>query len=128
MISIKEYAKSKGVSYEAIRKQIIRYEKDLTGHIIKKNRTQFLDNEAVAFLDEKRINNPVVIYEKNKDDEIERLQEENKALLLKIAELQDVLLKEKDEVKQLQTEKIELLAATAEQEYTKKKKKTWFWF
>lgn len=119
MISIKEYAKSKGVSYEAVRKQVARYEKELKDHVKKVNRTKYLDDEAVAFLDEKRADNPIIIMESSKDEEIQRLYDENKMLLMKVAELQEALLREKDEVKLLQNEKIELLEA-------KKKKKRWF--
>ena len=124
MISIKEYAKSKGVSYEAVRKQVARYEKELKDHVKKVNRTKYLDDEAVAFLDEKRADNPIIIMESSKDEEIQRLEMENKALLLKVAELQEALLKEKDQVKFLQNEKIELL----EEKNQKAEKKWWqFW-
>ena len=54
MITIRDYAKENNVSYEAIRKQIKRYEDELNGHIIKQNRTQFLDDIAVAILDQHR--------------------------------------------------------------------------
>lgn len=62
--------------------------------------------------------------ESGKDEEIQRLEMENKALLLKVAELQEALLKEKDQVKLLQNEKIELLEAKNQ----KAEKKWWqFW-
>lgn len=109
MISIKEYAKNKGVSYEAVRKQVDRYKGELKGHISKVNRTRYLDEEAVEFLDSKRTETPIVIMDHDKDEEILRLEMENKTLLLKVAELQEALLKEKDQVKLLQNEKIELL-------------------
>lgn len=121
MVSIKEYAKNKGVSYEAVRKQVNRYAGELKAHITKVGRTQYLDEEAVLFLDSKRAESPIIIMESGKDEEIQRLEAENKALLLKIAELQEALIQEKDVVKQLQTEKIELLEAKTE-------KKRWkFW-
>ena len=124
MVSIKEYAKNKGVSYEAVRKQVNRYKNDLAGHIEKVNRTQYLDEEAVAFLDNKRAENPIVIMDIEKDEEIQRLENENKRLLLKIAELQEALLNEKDQVKLLQNEKIELLEAKNQ----KTERKWWqFW-
>ena len=44
MITIKDYAKQKGVSYEAIRKQIKRYEDELEGHLVKQNRFLMLDD------------------------------------------------------------------------------------
>lgn len=128
MISIKDYAKNKGVSYEAVRKQVNRYKDELAGHIHKQNRTQYLDDEAVAFLDSKRSENPIVIMEMSKDDEIQRLSNENKALLIKVAELQEALIKEKDEVKLLQKEKLELLEAKNEIAIDSEKKPWWqFW-
>ena len=124
MVSLKEYAKNKGVSYEAVRKQVNRYKDELKGHISKVNRTQYLDEEAVAFLDSKRAESPIIIMESGKDEEIHRLEMENKAVLLKVAELQEALLKEKDQVKLLQNEKIELLEAKNQ----KAEKKWWqFW-
>lgn len=116
MVTIKEYAKQKGVSYEAVRKQINRYQSDLKGHISKVGRTNYLDDKAVEFLDGKRAENPVVLVEAAKDEQIQRLQDENKALLIKVAELQDQLLQEKDKVKQLQAEKIELLEEKKKEE------------
>lgn len=137
MVSLREYAKNKGCSYEAVRKQVNRYKNELGGHINKVGRTQYLDDEAVSFLDNKRADNPVVIIEVGKDDEIKRLQEENKNLLIKIAELQDLLLREKDQVKELQEEKIALLEQAptapdqnepAPEEVREPEKKPWWKF
>lgn len=86
MISLKEYAKQKNVSYEAIRKQVARYKDELQDHITMDGKQQFLDDEAVAFLDERRKKNPVVVYQQNKDDEIQRLREERDVHLVTIAE------------------------------------------
>lgn len=116
MVTIKEYAKTKGVSYEAVRKQVNRYHSELKGHISKVGRVNYLDEKAVEFLDSKRAESPIIIMETAKDEQIQRLQDENKALLLKVTELQDQLLKEKDTVKLLQSEKIELLQAREEKE------------
>lgn len=114
MISLKDYAKNKGITYEAVRKQVNRYKNELDGHIQKENGTQYLDDEAVAFLDEKRSKNPVVILEQSKDEELEMLRNENKLLILKINKLQEELLNEKDQVKLLQDEKIAMLEAKNE--------------
>ena len=91
MITIKDYAKQKGVSYEAIRKQIKRYENELEGHLVKQNRFLMLDDEAVQFLDSKRSENPVIVYEQNKDEELEQLRHENKVLLIQMNTVQDQL-------------------------------------
>lgn len=109
MISLKDYAAKNHVSYEAVRQQVKRYASDLEGHIIKVSRTQYLDDEAVDFLDAKRKVNPVIVQEASKDQEIQALQDENKALLLKVTELQDQLLREREFVKQLQGQLIDAL-------------------
>lgn len=106
MISMREYATLHDISYEAVRKQVKRYETELKGHISKVGRTNYLDDEAVAFLDEKRSKNPVVIIDEEKKDQIQRLSDENKHLLIKIVQLQDELSDEKDLVKDLQTQLI----------------------
>ena len=100
MKSVKEYAKSHRISYEAVRKQIARYENELSGHIIKKNRTRYLDDFAVAFLDERRNSSPIInLSEEVKEESIKNdaLQEENKQLLYKIAQLQEQLLEAEKE-------------------------------
>lgn len=109
MISLKDYAKNKNVSYEAIRKQVNRYSAELEGHITKEGKTQLLDDEAVAFLDEKRKSNPVVVYEASKDEEIERLKMENKNLLIKLAEVNEKLTIKQERIELLQADKIALL-------------------
>ena len=89
MITIRDYAKENNVSYEAIRKQIKRYEDELNGHIIKQNRTQFLDDIAVAILDQHRRENPVIIVNQDTDSRLKQLEDENKNLLIKVAQQAD---------------------------------------
>ena len=79
MISFKEYATDHRISYEAVRKQVSRYEKELSGHIEKRNRKQYLDDYAVKFLDERRNSNVVAVLSddiKNEAARNEELQEE----------------------------------------------------
>ena len=89
IISLKDYAEQKNVTYEAVRQQVARYKEELEGHIIKDGRQQFLDEEAVAFLDAKRKKNPVVMVQENKDEQIEELDEQVRNLLIKVAEQAD---------------------------------------
>lgn len=98
MLSMKEYAKQKNISYEAVRKQVVRYKKELDGHVYKQDRTQFLDEYAIDFLDQKRATNPIVIFEMNKDEELQQLRDENNDLLKKVAALQEMLLQEQKKV------------------------------
>ena len=104
MITIKDYARGRGISYEAARQQISRYmEREVDGfrladHISKVDRTQYLDDEAVAFLDERRAKNPVVIQQEERDETIDRLRAEVDLLQKRLIAAQDEyrdLLKEK---------------------------------
>lgn len=123
MITIKDYAKQKGVSYEAIRKQIKRYEDELEGHLVKQNRFLMLDDEAVQFLDSKRSENPVIVYEQNKDEELEQLRHENKVLLIQmntvqeqLGKVQQKLIAEMNTTKLLTQEKVQYLEYKAQSE------------
>lgn len=86
VISLKEYAKQNNISYEAVRQQVVRYADELGEHLIRDGRQQFLDEEAVTFLDAKRQKNPVTIIQMDKDEQIETLRQEKETLLLKVAE------------------------------------------
>ena len=108
MISIKDYAERNHISYEAARKQVARYRDDLLGHIIIQGRTQYLDDDAVAFLDEHRAANPVVIIEGDKNTQIEELKIQNENLKLRVMELQDQLIKSKDALLERDKELIDL--------------------
>lgn len=110
VITLRDYAKQNNISYEAVRKQVVRYQDELAGHLIKDGRQQFLDEEAVAFLDAKRQKNPVAIIQMDKNEQIEQLENENKQLLLKLATVQDALLAEKEKTQQLLDEKKDQIA------------------
>lgn len=117
VITLRDYAKQNNISYEAVRKQVVRYADELGDHIIKDGRQQFLDEEAVAFLDSKRQKNPVAIIQMDKDEQIETLRKEKEALLIKLASVQDELLQEKNKVQALideQKSQIALLEADNE--------------
>lgn len=127
LITIKDYAKQKGVSYEAIRKQIKRYEEELKDHLQKQNRFLMLDDEAVKFLDARRAENPVIVYEQNKDEELEELRQQNKLLLVKMNQVQEQLGKvqqqligEMEKTKALTSEKVQYLEYKAQSEAKEK--------
>ena len=104
LITIKQYAEDQGISYEAVRKQVVRYSDELSGHIVKRDRRQFLDQWAVDFLTEKRRQSPVVVVSMDRSEENERLREEIDSLRVKLMTAQNELLSEKDRVIQLQDE------------------------
>ena len=114
MISLKDYAAKHNITYEAVRKSVTRYKDELEGHITKVDRTQFLDDEAEAFLDGKRQKNPVVIIQQDKDEMIDQLHRENELLKDKLIAAQEILLTQKDEIARLKDENHALLAAGAQ--------------
>lgn len=102
-LTIKAYAKESGVTYEAVRQQIKRYSEELEGHIHLQGRTQYLDDEAIAFLDQHHLDRPIIVSEAGYDramreleDTIAQLKADNEDLLErltkaseKVAELAD---------------------------------------
>ena len=85
MITIAQYAKTRHISYEAARKQVVRYETDLDGHVTKQGRKQYLDDEAVRILDQHREPRPIIIEDKN--SELEQVLAENAQLKKQLAEM-----------------------------------------
>lgn len=104
LITIKEFSRQQGVSYEAIRKQIIAHKDALKGHITKKDRTQYLDEEAVKFLTERRREQPATIGRIENIEEIKKLEEEVRARELLIATLTAQLTDANNNVVKLQEE------------------------
>ena len=87
MISIKDYAKKNGVTYEAVRQSIKRYSEELEPHIHKQGRVQYLDDVAVTILNEHRSQSPIVVYDKGYTDRIKELEAECKQYLMELNEL-----------------------------------------
>ena len=100
VISLKDYAKQNNISYEAVRQQVVRYKDELSEHIIRDGRQQFLDEEAVTFLDAKRQKNPVAIIQQDKDETIEALRQERENLLINIAAQADKIAQQADELRE----------------------------
>lgn len=87
MITIKQLAEDRGVSYEAVRKMISRHSEELEGHINKEGRTQYLDPEAVKIITGYMQSNTVIV-EDHQSQKLKELEEENKKLLQQIIVLQ----------------------------------------
>lgn len=107
MISIKNYASSKGVSPQSIYQHIKRYAAELDPHVIKENGVKNLDDYAVKFLDEKIEGDSIVVIDTQKDDEIKKLQQENKNLLYKLTSVQDKVIVQSNQIIELQRMLIE---------------------
>ena len=104
MVTIKDYADSQNVSYEAVRKQIVRYKDELDGHIAIKNRTQYLDDWAVKFLTGRRREHPVILVNQEKDESIEAMKQHIESLRAQLMQAQNELLSSKDRIIALQDE------------------------
>ena len=116
MITVKEFAKSQHRTVQAVYQSINRYKVQLQDHIKKVGRTSYLDDEAVAFLESKREQNPVVVYQQDKDEELETLRKNADVMKAQIAKLLEEASKSKDEYTALLEEKhkLELLPAETE--------------
>ena len=97
LVTLKQYAISQRISYEAVRRQVTRYQKELSGHIIKRNRTQFLDEKAVEFLTDRRRSSPIILMNMDQSEENARLKEQVESLKAQLMTAQNELLKSQDD-------------------------------
>ena len=98
MITIRQYAEQKHISYEAARRQIKRSWDDIKDHVAVQNRTQYLDETAVEFLNTKRFSNVIVSKRDEATEELKALRQQVDALRSKIVELQEAVIKSKDDI------------------------------
>lgn len=108
--TIKELAKELNCSYEAVRKQVKRYSKELQDHIFKQHKTQYLDDYACDFLRDKRMDSPVVVARIEYDEAVEKLKVKYTELLEEHTALQ----KENNRLISDKNEQIALLQADNE--------------
>lgn len=91
MITIKEYAKSRSISYEAARQSLKRSQPEIESHLHKHGRTQYIDDAGIDILDKHRINkgSPELFTGKeNPSDVIDSLKNEIIVLQKQIIDLQ----------------------------------------
>ena len=110
-ITLKEFADSKGVTYEAIRKQVTKYEEELRGHIVKRGRLQYLDEYAQDFLSERRRLSPVVVKVEDSREAVEELEKTVESLRAQLLKAQNELLDVQKQVIRLQAEQTTMLEA-----------------
>lgn len=87
MITVKQYAEERGITIQAVHQSMSgkRKKERLDGHVHVIDGVKWLDEEAVAVLDEHRNKNPIVIIQQDKDELIEQLRREREELLMKVA-------------------------------------------
>ena len=104
LVTIKQFADSQGITYDAVRRQVARYSEELSDHIIRQNRTQYLDEKAVEFLKERRRESPIVLQTIDQGEEIGRLQDQVESLKAQLVTAQNKLLEAQERVISLQDE------------------------
>ena len=94
MISIRDYAISRSISYEAARKSVNLYkENELKAHLYMQGKATMLDEEAVRFLDECRRKNPIaIVIDDGAEHKIKQLEEENAVLREKLMNTENELI------------------------------------
>ena len=111
-MTIKEYAMSRGVSYEAVRRQVTSLKKkELKKHIKYNGRTAELDDYAIEVLDQHRQPREVVVLASNDETqkELERLHNQ-------VHQLQTELQKSTMKINELLEEKVLLVEDKARNE------------
>lgn len=109
MITLKEYAENKKISYEAVRRQVQRYKKELSGHIFKQGRTSYLDEFAQDFLSERRRASPVVVQIEDSAEQITALKGQIDILTAKLLQAQEQLTASQQQIIDLQATQVNLL-------------------
>ena len=104
LVTIKQFADSQGITYEAVRKQVVRFSEELSGHVIRKNRTQYLDEVAVKFLQERRRESPIILQNMDQGEEISRLMDQVESLRAQLVSAQNKLLESQERIISLQDE------------------------
>lgn len=94
-MTLQEYAKTRNITYEAVRQAVKKASPDIDSHITKNGRTRILDNEAVKILDTRRKGSSVTVI-KAKATETEQTVDQLKN---EIILLQRQLIACKDELK-----------------------------
>lgn len=117
VITLREYAENNGISYEAVRRQVIRHKKELGKHLTKEKGTQYLDETAQAILDKHRSSNPTVIMERRIDNDYRELSQQIMQKDAQIQALQAQLLQAQAEATKLieYKTKVELLAESRDE-------------
>ena len=116
-MTIKEYAKSRGVSYEAAAKQVRKYKnKELKSHISYQGALTILDDYAVDLLDGHRQPRNIIIEQTDED-----IQRELKRLYNEVDKLKDQIIALQDEKTALieykvKNEQLQLIADKSQSE------------
>ena len=99
-ITIKEYADSRKVTYEAVCKQVRQYKrKELKGHLAYEGKLTLLDPAAVEFLDKHRMKRNIVLAPTDKEiqNDIKNLQSDLSKAMAEIDRLKSQIIAMQEE-------------------------------
>lgn len=92
MMTVRQLAEKHNVTYESMRKLLSKHAEALKGHIVTQDRTRYLDEWAIQFLEEERKKSKIVVIREDHTDEIARLSEEVEKLKAQLVAAQAELL------------------------------------
>ena len=92
LVTLKQFAEQKGISYEAVRRQVKRYAAELGHHVVTKDGVRYLDSEAVDLLSDRRRLSPIVTMVEDQSEVITDLQNKIEGLKKQIEDLKARLL------------------------------------
>ena len=115
MITVKQYADERRITIQAVHQSMNgkRKKERLEGHVKVIDGVKWLDEEAVAILDEARNKAPIVYEKADANERISELERERDNLLIKVAE-------QANRIAELSDWKAERAVAIAEADYNKK--------
>jgi DNA-binding transcriptional MerR regulator len=116
LTTIKEYAQTHGVSYEAIRRQVSKHQDELAPHIVREGRTQFLTDDGVAVLDRIRANNPVIVMQQDETERVQALELERQQLQERVIQLQEQVISLQSQMQELEHSNVLLLQQQIDQQ------------
>lgn len=105
MISVKEYADSRGISRQAVYKQLKIHHEVLQEHIHKIDGKKCLDDYAIEYLTNRTDNNHVHIMEFQVKEELQRLREREIELLNELNIKNNIIIQLQQENKALLEDK-----------------------
>lgn len=106
LVTLKQFAKEKKISYEAVRKQIIKYADDLEEHIVIVDGTRYLDEYAQHFLSERRRLSPIVVKIEDAQTDSDDRAKEVESLRAELMQMQKRVIQLQDEARDALEEKI----------------------
>lgn len=106
LVTLREFAKEKKISYEAVRKQLIKYAEELEEHIVMVDGTRYLDEYAQSFLSERRRQSPIVVKIEDAQTDSDERAKEVESLRSELMQMQKRVIQLQDEARNALEEKI----------------------